>query len=255
MLADAGASRHTAPVDSEAEPLMGGQVVDIKRATIELRRGFVRKVYSILATQLLLTTLIAVPLQTVSALWMRNNMWLMWVAVGMTLVTICAMTCCQDLARNYPTNYILLFTFTTFEGVLVGFVSAQYTWQSVMLAAGVTVVIFLGMTAFAWNTETDFTGMGPYFFAALMVFAGFGLVIGIMGMCGVHIAWMMMLYDALGVLIFTMYIVFDTQLILGEWGGHSNQFSVDDYVFGALTLYLDIINLFLHLLRLLGERK
>jgi len=238
-----------------AELLLGGEVIDIKHASIELRRGFVRKVYSILATQLLLTTLIAVPLQTVSALWMRNNKWLLWVAVGMTLVTICAMTLSRNLARNYPTNYIMLFTFTTFEGVLVGFVSAQYTWQSVMLAAGITVVIFLGMTAFAWNTKTDFTGMGPYFFAALMVLAAFGLVTGIMGLCGVHIAWLMMLYDALGVLIFTMYIVYDTQLILGEWGGHSNQFSIDDYVFGALTLYLDIINLFLHLLRLVGERK
>jgi len=241
---------------SPPQPLLQNEPpIDIKSASHEMRRGFVRKVYAILATQLLLTTAIAAPLQTVSALWMRQNMWLMWVAVGMTVVTMCAMACCQNLVRQYPTNYMLLFGFTTFEGVLIGFVSAQYTWQSVVLAAGITVLIFLGMTAFAWNSETDFTGMGPYMFAALMVFAAFGLVIGLMGMCGVHIQWMMMVYDAIGVLIFTMYIVYDTQLIIGEWGGHQNQFSIDDYVFAALTLYLDIINLFLHLLRLLGDRK
>jgi len=64
---------------------------------------------------------------------------------------------------------------------------------------------------------------------------------------------MMMLYDFLGVLLFTFFIVFDTQMIIG--GNHKVQFSIDDYCFAALNLYLDIINLFLHILALLGDRK
>lgn len=238
----------------KAEPtrVSGEPIIDVKRASVELRRGFVRKVYAILATQLLLTTVIAAPLQTASSLWMRQNAWLMWVALAMTTATICFISCCQGLARQYPTNYMLLFAFTAFEGVLVGFVCAQYTWQSVLLATGITVFIFLGMTAYAWNTETDFTGAGPYLFAALLVLVAFGLAIVVLAACGVGISWLLVAYDAIGVLIFTLYIVFDTQLMLGDWGGHSQQFSVDDYVFAALSLYLDIINLFLHLLRLLN---
>jgi len=58
-----------------------------------------------------------------------------------------------------------------------------------------------------------------------------------------------------GVLLFTFYIVFDTQLLIGEYGGHKVQFGIDDYVFAALNLYLDIINLFLHILSLFGERR
>merc|ERR1719145_296632 len=111
---------------------------------------------------------------------------------------MCVMSCCQEVARRYPTNYMLLFTFTAFEGVLIGFVSASYTWQSVVLAAGITVLIFLAMTVYAWNTTTDFTGLGPYIFAALMVFAAFGFTIMIMGMFGVYIQWLVMLYDAIG---------------------------------------------------------
>jgi len=239
----------------EAESaLTGGEpIIDVKRASVELRRGFVRKVYAILATQLLLTTVIAAPLQTASAMWIRQNAWLMWAALAMTSATICFICCFQGLARQYPTNYMLLFTFTAFEGVLIGFFCAQYTWQSVILATGLTVFIFLGMTAYAWSTETDFTGAGPYLFAALLVFVVFGLATAVMAACGVSISWLLVAYDAIGVLIFTMYIVFDTQLMLGDWGGHSQQFSIDDYTYAALSLYLDIINLFMHLLRFFGD--
>ena len=63
-----------------------------------------------------------------------------------------------------------------------------------------------------------------------------------------------MIYCAIGVLIFSMYVVYDTQLIIG--GKHKKfQFSVDDYIFAALALYLDIINLFLYILALLGNNR
>merc|ERR1719323_1018695 len=122
-------------------------------------------------------------------------------------------------------------------GVLVGFTSAMYTWQSVVLAVGITVLIFLSITAFAWTTTTDFTGYGPYLFAAMSGLFFFGLVISILGWCGVNIQWAVMFYDFLGVLLFTFSIVFDTQLIIG--GDHQLQFGIDDYCFTALTLYLD----------------
>merc|ERR1719343_1370915 len=62
-----------------------------------------------------------------------------------------------------------------------------------------------------------------------------------------------MMYDFVGVLLFTFYIVYDTQLIIG--GSHKVQFSIDDYCFAALNLYLDVINLFQQILRLLGDQK
>ena len=56
-----------------------------------------------------------------------------------------------------------------------------------------------------------------------------------------------------GAIIFSFYIIYDTQLIIG--GEHKKyQFDVDDYVFATITLYLDIINLFLYILDLLDRR-
>merc|ERR1712048_325189 len=118
-----------------------------------------------------------------------------------------------------------------------------------------TAAIFSLLTAYACTTKTDFTGMGPYLFAALFGLIMFGLFVMIFswiwpGMYSIaH-----MIYAALGAILFSFYIVYDTQLIVG--GDHKkHQFSVDDYAFAALDLYLDIINLFLMLLSLFGSRK
>jgi len=226
-----------------------------KDVPVEIRMGFVRKVYSLLCCQLLLTVAIAAPIALASANWVVSHAWIQWVSLAGLVACMCSMCCCATILRKYPENYIFLFVFTVFMSVLVGFTSAQYTWQSVLLAAGITVGIFISLTAYAWFSKTDFTGFGPYLFAALSGLCLFGFVIAIMSMCGVYFSWMIMLYDVIGVIIFSFYIIFDTQLILGEWGGHQKQFAIDDYCFATLNLYLDIINLFLLILELLGKRK
>jgi len=227
----------------------------VKNATQEVRMGFVRKVYGILSAQLLLTVAIATPMQFWGEYWMEQNLWLLYVSVGMTFATLCALACCADVGRSFPLNYIFLLVFTGFEGVMIGFVSASFTWQSVVLSAGITVFICLFLTIYAWTTTSDFTGLGPYLFAFSAVLLCFGLALCILTVCRIHIQWLTMLYDALGVLLFVFYIVFDTQRVLGEYGGHMLQFSIDDYAFAALNLYLDVINLFLHILAILGRRK
>merc|ERR1719169_192374 len=78
------------------------------------------------------------------------------------------MSCCKGVAKSYPMNYILLFLFTAFEGVLVGFVSATYTAGSVALCCGITAVIFLCLTIYAWTTKTDYTGLGISLSSALL---------------------------------------------------------------------------------------
>eukprot|EP00747_Dinoflagellata_sp_TGD_P163777 gnl/TRDRNA2_/TRDRNA2_182830_c0_seq1.p1 gnl/TRDRNA2_/TRDRNA2_182830_c0~~gnl/TRDRNA2_/TRDRNA2_182830_c0_seq1.p1 ORF type:complete len:250 (-),score=34.09 gnl/TRDRNA2_/TRDRNA2_182830_c0_seq1:73-822(-) len=240
--------------DPETQPINEVRYLS-KNVSQEIRIGFVRKVYAIFSLQLLVTVAIAAPIQTFSEKWMNHNRWLLYLSIGLSFASLLSMVCCRDMARSFPTNYLLLFIFTACQAVMVGVVSAQYTWQSVLLAAGITVGIFLGLTAYAWLTKTDFTGMGPYIFGALLAFCVFGLVLGIMSMCGTHIKWLMVLYDICGVLLFTFFIIFDTQRILGEWGGHKEQFCIDDYCLAALQLYMDLLNLFLHILALLGDRK
>merc|ERR1712032_334625 len=215
---------------------------------------FVQKVYSILVVQLVITALIAAPFQSVSRGFLKANMWMYWFAVfGSLFLILCMSCCCMEAAQRFPTNYLMLFGFTVLEGVIVGFVSAMYTTDSVVLAAGLTAGIFLGLTAFACLTKSDFTGCGPYLFAALWGFVLFSLIMFVASFFTVipHVAHK--IYGALAAILFSFYIIYDTQLIVG--GKHKkHEFSVDDYVFAALTVYLDIINLFLNILSLIGDR-
>ena len=67
-----------------------------------------------------------------------------------------------------------------------------------------------------------------------------------------------LLLAAAGCLIFSLYIVYDTQLIIGSPDAskpHKYAFTVDDYAFAAANLYLDVINLFYMVLALSGDRE
>lgn len=239
---------------------MGDQVnMSVKFAAPEIRMGFVRKVYGILTAQLILTVMIAAPFSVFAESMIKTNpgalMPALFASSVLSIASVCAMTCFPDLARNYPTNYLLLFIFTVCESVLVGFTCSAYTKESVLGAFVLTAVLFLGLTIYAWTSKTDFTGMGPYLFGAILTGLIFGFGIWIAQLSGINMPILKKVFAGLMVLIFVMYIIYDTQMIIGAVGGHKIEFGVDDYVFAALNLYLDILNLFLYLLELFGDKK
>jgi len=222
----------------------------VKDVSAEIRSGFIQKVYGILSVQLLLTGAIAAPIASMDKAWVAQNQSLCQACMLISLVLVLGVSCCcAEQARIYPQNYIFLLVVTVCEAVVVGFISAMYTAQSVMIAAFMTAGIFAGLTVYAMTTKTDFTGMGGYLVAAVM-----GLFV--MSLVSMFFPGPMMqkVIGGFGAILFSFYIVYDTQLICG--GQHKKHaFGVDDYVFAALNIYLDIINLFLYLLELFGERR
>jgi FtsH-binding integral membrane protein len=81
----------------------------------------------------------------------------------------------------------------------------------------------------------------------------FGIVVWLMQTFVGEVEFLQNVYALCGCLLFSIFIVYDTQLIVG--GKHKkHQFGVDDYVFAALSLYMDIINLFLFILSASGGR-
>jgi hypothetical protein len=60
-------------------------------------------------------------------------------------------------------------------------------------------------------------------------------------------------YASIGAFIFSCYIIFDTQLMMG--GGHRYALDPEEYIFASLNLYLDIINLFLFILQIIGNAR
>lgn len=178
-----------------------------------------------------------------------SQMWLVIVCAVVSLVLACVIVCATNLARKVPTNYILLLAFTICEAYLVAFACAIVGDGKVVLAAAfLTAAVVVALTLYAVFTKTDFTACG----GIITVLGASFFVVGIFAFAFGRT--MMLVYDLLGVVVFGIYLVFDTQYIVGGTG-RKHHLNRDDYILGSLMLYLDIINLFLHLLSLLSNRN
>jgi len=220
----------------------------LKDCSDEDRIGFVRKVYGILSFQLLLTVGVCMwPYNDNGARdWMIGHMWFFWFTAITGLVLSCVFACCQSVGRSVPINYILLTVFTLCEAYLVAFaVAIVQDRHTVLAAAFLTAGVVCGLTLYAMTTKTDYTFCGGTLFVVGAAVLMFGVISMFMGS-----TWRLV-YCVLGVILFGMYLIFDTQLIMG--GGH-HQLDPEDYVLGAIMLYLDILNLFLFILRILADK-
>ncbi|RNA37083.1 lifeguard 1-like, partial [Brachionus plicatilis] len=219
----------------------------ISFSDVKIRHAFIQKVYSIVSLQLLITvtiTALFVFLEPVKISF-YSNIWILWIALGGTLVILIVLVCCESVSRKFPINIILLMIFTVFESILIGAISAVFNINTIFIALGITSVVVIALTIFAFQTKIDFTGFGVYLFVFGIVLCAFGIVTLIYRSQILNI-----LYAASGAGLFSFYLIFDTQLMLG--GHHKNSISPEDYVFGALNIYVDIINLFLFILRLVS---
>jgi len=217
-----------------------------------IRLGFIRKVYSILSIQLGITVgFIALFLYHEGIKqWTRENPSFMFATLGVYIVTIIALACCEGIRRKAPQNFIFLSIFTLATSVLVGTISSTYSENTVLLAAGITVAIVVGLTIFSFQTKWDFTRFGGILFCMLFVFVLVGFM---MIFLRSYFQPLRMVYAGLGALLFSAYLVHDTQLMIG--GDHKYSISPEEYIFAALNLYLDIINIFLYILQILGRNN
>jgi len=213
-----------------------------------IRRAFIRKVYGILCVQLMVTGAIITPFMYHQPLrdYVRRSNTIYWISMVITLVCIIAMACCEGVRRKFPTNIIFLGIFTAAEGFMLGSLAARFEAEAVLIAVGITCGVTLGLTLFAFQTKIDFTACGGMLCALLMILFVAGIIISFMGVSKIA----MIGYGSAGALIFSLYIVYDTQLMMG--GKHKYSLDPEEYIFASLNLYLDIINLFMYILMIVG---
>ncbi|KAJ5919945.1 hypothetical protein N7454_009780 [Penicillium verhagenii] len=194
----------------------GGTVAE---GTIDIRMQFVRKVYSILTAQILLTTI----LSSISFFndsyrtWIQSNFWLMIISIFGALGFM--------LATYWKRN------------VVTSFYDARVVVQALVLTLG----IFLALTLFACQTKYDFTHWMPYLFGALWFMILFGFVAMFLPFSSATET----VYGVIGALIFSGYILVDTQLVM-------RHYHVEEEIAASISLYLDVLNLFLSILRILN---
>ena len=147
--------------------------------------------------------------------------------------------------RNSIWGVVSIFAFTGFTGYTLGPMLNAYITeftngsQLILTSLGATGIIFVALSGYVLTTKKDFSFMGGFLFIALLG----GILLSLAGML-FHLPMMQVAISGLFVIVFSGYILYNTSQILH--GGETN------YVMATITLYLDILNLFLSLLRILS---
>ena len=218
----------------------------------QIRAGFIKKVYGILSIQLMITfgSVFLFQLPPIKK-YIFNNPHL-----ASNILIVCCFTflaffliliCNKNLARTVPYNYIYLFAITLCESLVCSIISSIYSFQIVATALALTIVSTLVITFYACTTKTNFSyyrmGMFILFSQIFMI----GLIAALFRLEALYTVYTFLMTIMVG-----FYLVYDTQLIIGKFGV---AYSVDDYIFATLEIYMDIIRLFLLILRIIGRAR
>ncbi|MGA3012672.1 MAG: Bax inhibitor-1/YccA family protein [Bacteroidales bacterium] len=158
----------------------------------------------------------------------------------------------QKLSPSIMT--LLFIAFSILMGMSLSFILLVYTGASVFKTFIVTSAMFGVMAVLGYTTKTDLTKFG-----SILMMALFGIIIAMVINMFMHSSTMEYIISVVGVLIFTGLTAYDVQRLKRIGAGigvDSQNVNIRKLsIMGALTLYLDFINLFLFLLRFLGNRK
>jgi len=115
---------------------------------------------------------------------------------------------------------------------------------------GICAVLCFALTVFAFQTKIDFTAMGGILMAAAIVLLIFGILLMFFGS---QYKPLRLFYACFGAFLFSVYLIYDTQLMIG--GEHKYSISPEEYIFAALNIYLDVVNIFIYILSIIGETR
>jgi FtsH-binding integral membrane protein len=123
------------------------------------RNNFIKKVYSILSVQLLITVIfVASNMLSLSfAKFQAEETWALILAAVVSIVSIIVLVCVRGFAKEYPKNMVCLLIFTLAESYMVSCICGLYTAESVLNAAVATLAATVGLSLYAYKSKSDFT--------------------------------------------------------------------------------------------------
>ena len=199
------------------------------------RLTFIKKVYSLLA--------MSMGTAAVGA-YLGSGPLLLLVAPNMMLffiLQIALIFFASFAARRPGLNMVALFSFTTVSGLTLGPLLYQVGPSIAAEAFALTAITFAGLSLYVVYSKKDFSFMSGFLMTGLIVV----IVGGLLNMFFIQSGMMHFVMSGASVLLFSGFILYDTSNIMRYYG-------TDEYVSATLALYLDILNLFIALLSILG---
>ncbi|XP_055311513.1 protein lifeguard 1-like isoform X2 [Sitodiplosis mosellana] len=215
-----------------------------------IRRNFIRKVFSLIATQLVITFVLVFLISQPRGIreYMFRNAWIFHLGLIGLIISMLTIVCSEGIRRTYPSNMICLGVITLCEGICIGYIGAIYEPDVILTALGLTVIVVMGLSWFAVQTKYDFTKKNGALFSALLIFT-IAFLIGTITRDDITDV----ILSGFAVILFSVYLIHDIQLIIG--GKHQYQLNPEEYILAALIIYIDILHIFRRLLRILSVLK
>ncbi|VDK72150.1 unnamed protein product [Litomosoides sigmodontis] len=215
-------------------------LVPVIFSTIAIKLGFLRKVFGILSLQLLITAVLCTTLYITPEvrLFLQQQLWIVLASLVGSFVLLFSMFI---HARSVPLNYILLISWTVMQSVTIGAIVSLFDVKVVIEAVGLTALTVVGLFVYTFQSKRDFQSHWAALFSVSTVFLAASFV---------HLLVQSALFDffmaTFGAVLFSVYLIFDIDRIM-------HHTSPEDYIEACVSLYLDIINLFLRILQILNE--
>jgi len=215
-----------------------------KDTPIYIRHQFIRKVFLIVVLQLLFTLAVTALVYFVPVIrdFLTRHP---YISVGSATV-YCVMTIVfiifPKLLENRTVCICFLSAETTLLTLVVATVTCFYELKEISIALGVTVLVFSVLTVASFQIKYDLTRWFGFTIILSLIILSFGILVIVLPFKPLYLA-----FTILSTIVTCIYILVDVQLICG--GKKKYQFSVDDYMLAASTLYCDFISLFIDMLR------
>lgn len=224
---------------------------------VQARTGlqtYMAQVYGWMTVGLLLTAFVAgyaANSAAVMELLFTNRIFLIGLVIAQLALVIVLSAMIQKLSAGVTTMLFMLYSALT--GLTLSSIFIVYTAASIASTFVVTAGMFGAMSLYGYTTKRDLSGFGNMLFMALI-----GIVIASLVNFWLKSETLMWVVTYIGVIVFVGLTAYDTQKLknMGEQIDTRDTSNLRKYsILGALTLYLDFINLFLMLLRIFGNRR
>ena len=233
------------------QSLKYGEMRSESQAQVQVNQ-FVRSVYNWMTVGLGITGLVAFYVgnsETMLRMIFSNPIIFFALMIGELALVFSLSARIQKIQASTATSMFLLYS--ALNGLTMAFVFLAYTQSSVTSTFFVCAATFGVCSLYGMNTQKDLTSMGSF-----MVMGLIGIVIASVVNMFIRSSGMSMIISYIGVIAFVGLTAYDTQklkmMALSQPAGIDESTVRKGAIMGALTLYLDFINLFLMLLRILG---
>ena len=220
-----------------------------------LVNDYVRSVYNWMGIGLALTGFIAYYVSTNEAmirLIFGNAIVFFGLLIGQLALVFAISGMVQRMSAGTAT--FLFVTYSALTGVTLSFIFLVYARASIFSTFFICAGTFAACSIYGWTTKRDLTSLGGFLLMGL-----FGIIIATVVNMFIRSSGMSMLISYIGVFVFVGLTAYDTQKIknmaLSQPAGLDGAVIRKGAILGALSLYLDFINLFLMLLRIFGQSR